>query len=271
MKDIKFKTSLFGGFNKKDVIDNIEALADQISQSENELKSRTSQFLEEKQIFISKIAEYEKRISSLEIALSESERKRAADTESISMLQNDNQRLSQTLKEKENKIAEHKSTLDALNEEVSNLRQQLKEKDEELQKATTSLSSKSDTVSEDQFNRDTPANIGNIIMSVYSNCENIIEDAKKESSRIISDTINKVKEVESQFSEYKNNFVNTKQQISKYIEALEENLDKIDESLYVTQHQISSSTRNEEKLSKYFSERFPNTESIVKKYFSLPK
>lgn len=269
MKQINFRSVLFGGFNKKDVIDNIEALAEQISQSENELKTRTSQFLEEKQIFINKIAEYEKRISSLENALSESERKRTTDTESITMLQNDNQKLSETLKEKEEELKAARTSLDALNSEISNLKQLLEEKEKELHQ--TKEAQKIQAEPKKEFSYDTPTNIGNIILSVHSNCEKIIEEAKNEASTILSDAFKKLREVEKEFFEYKNSVIDTKTKISKYIEALEENNDKIDQSLRITENWISTTAENQERLSKNISNNFPDAKNIIEKYFTIPK
>lgn len=268
MKQINFRSSLFGGFNKKDVIDNIEALAEQISQSEIELKNRTSQFLEEKQIFINKIAEYEKRISSLENALSESERKKTTDTESITMLQNDNHQLTQAIKEKDEEITSAKASLEALNSEILSLKQLLEEKEKELQAAKETQTNYAQPKKE--FSYDTPTNIGNIILSVYSNCEKITENAKKEASTILSDAYKKLRDVEKEFCEYKNSVLNTKTQISKYIEALEENNDKIDQSLRITGNWIKTTTESEEKLFKSISNSFPDTKNIIEKYFSFP-
>lgn len=269
MKEINFRSVLFGGYNKKDVIDSIEVLADQLSQSENELKNRTAQFLEEKQIFINKIAEYEKRISSLENALSENERKRNTDAESISMLQNDNHQLNEALKAKEEELKSARESIEKLNSEILSLKQLLegKEKESESEKEVK----KEPAEPERDFRDDTPTNIGNIILSVYSNCEKIIEEAKKEASAIISDAYSKLREAEREYNEYKHSVLNTKAQIAKYIEALEENNSKIDEFLRLTENWMSNTTESRENLTQKITDSLPDVKSVVEKYFSVSK
>lgn len=334
---IKLRNAILGGFRKKDVLDSIEMLVSQLSHSENELKNKTSQYLEEKQAYTNKITEYEKQIAKLEASLIESEQKNESAAESIAVLQNENQRLQNELEQrgdftelsdkikqleaenqqlqkeienKEREIVSLKSSKEELYKENTNLKnqieqisknyefnssaekqallQQLRQENEllkqQLQEKTaagetsaqliSSLRQKIDQLtvqlnqkenaSDDSDNLDSAAKIGNIIMSVHKNCNSIIEDAKAEAEKITSDAIEKVRQAENEFLQYKTNFSDIKRQIDMYITALSENLNKIDDTLNATEQQFSAATNNERKP-KY---DFPNPAKYIDKYFS---
>lgn len=199
-----FKTNVFGGFGKQEVLAYIEELNKQSKQIEDDLNTKINELLEEQDKLRKDAEQFGEKIENLESSLSD----------------------------KENKISSLNSLINGLNLEIEKQKRIITEKNNIID-IQTKKAEEWEHKHNEQY-QVSSCKVGEVLLKAQATADQIVDKATKDASELTEKSYKYAEDVIRKINSFKSNFVDMRDQINKILSQINSGLDDIESSISTT-------------------------------------